>query len=166
MSRVLYLDMDGVLANFDEFRLSHYGAGRIEGDAFKKAVLEDKIFKNLNPMPSFEALRDYAEYFQQDIGEVYVLTSVGSMDQEVGVASAKQKTAWLLQHDIYFKPIFVCTLEQKGFYGSKGHILVDDNTRATNAFTAAGGYGLHHTEPANTVDKLQAFLIEDFVWAV
>ena len=109
----LYLDMDGVLCNFDKaYRsLRTYAS---DGDRFRSAVLEHRIFETLEHMPDTHELLDYVS----TLGgiNIEILTSMGTFDVERGHAAKTQKQIWLDTHNIPYKANFVRSKEEKSIY--------------------------------------------------
>lgn len=50
---------------------------------------------------------------------------------------------------------------QKDKYAGPGKILIDDYDRNSNAFTAAGGIGIIHTDSTNTLNQLKNILLQN-----
>lgn len=144
----LYLDMDGVLCNFDKaYRsLRTYAS---DGDRFRSAVLEHRIFETLEHMPDTHELLDYVS----TLGgiNIEILTSMGTFDVERGHAAKTQKQIWLDTHNIPYKANFVRSKEEKSIYAHDRAILVDDSIGCILPFNAKGGYGIHHSKSSDTI---------------
>lgn len=139
----LYLDMDGVLCNFDKaYRV--YDPEKEDRKKFRTAVLDKKIFENLEPMPNSNILLRYVESLT-DVN-VEILTSKGTFDEEQGAEAERQKKVWLDKHWINYKPNFVRSREEKAEYATKNSILIDDSSGCILPFKAAGGHGILYND--------------------
>lgn len=155
MLHEIFIDMDGVVADFDKHWIAKFGEKKNWcDDKFKNEILNENLFEELPAMPMMQIIIEEAKIQQSMGARVYMLTSVGTTDLEAGTAAARQKTNWLKNHNIPFRPIFVSYLQQKAFYAHKGAILIDDNLRATVPFGTNGGQAILHTNPLITVETL------------
>jgi Uncharacterized protein conserved in bacteria len=152
--------MDGVVADFDKYWVARHGSKKEWKDEnFHNDILNEGLFANLEMMPGAEELLDEVRLIKKAYGcQVYMLTSLGSTDLNVGREAATQKRDWLIKHDIEFMPIFVSYLEQKGYYADATAILIDDNSRATNAFMQGGGKAILHVNSDSTIIKLRQLI--------
>lgn len=137
--------MDGVLCNFDKafkpFKSPNVAYDRKQ---FSKAVLEHKIFENLEYMPHGLELLTHVKGISGITVEI--LTSVGTKDPIQGAEAARQKKHWLLKHGIHYKPNFVRMFSEKKEYAFPSSILIDDRPDCALPFSAAGGNGILHKD--------------------
>lgn len=141
----LYMDLDGVLCNFEKAYREMWHEFEYDRKRFKAAVLERSIFTNLEKMPGAEPLLQMMKYLRDNKGvNVEILTSTGSSDPAMIAAATQQKTHWLEKHGIAYKTNFVNNKPQKARFANKLSILVDDSIGCIDPFNAAGGYGVHH----------------------
>ena len=151
----IYLDMDGVICNFEEKFLPLKPAGvKYDKEVFAKAVMEHKIFENLNWMPNGQKLINHVRSIPGV--KVEMLTSVGTQRTEQGAEAARQKTLWLKRHGIDFHPNFVKMFSEKKKYANNMTILIDDRPDCALPFTEAGGHGILHED--KHIDKTLATL--------
>lgn len=154
MQPTIYLDMDGVVANFEKemFKMS---PEEFNDESFRKAVRDNKIFEKLEMMPNAAKLLKAVRSFNDVRREM--LTSVGiENDPDHKALVQDQKSKWLLANGIGYKPNFVEKMTRKGEYANEYCILIDDAERAITAFRENGGIGILYKD--NNVDDAIAQL--------
>ena len=144
----LYLDMDGVLCNFDKAYRA-FDPEKSDSKRFRHAVLDYHIFEDLEFMPDAQELLNYVS--KLDNIKVEILTSVGTFDVIQANAAKYQKTAWLNKNNIPYPPNFSRNKIEKAKYATPTSILVDDSLGCVNPFTEAGGHGILHTSSKETI---------------
>ncbi len=146
----LFLDMDGVLADFDTGYLNRFGHRPSKHDDQAHAVDWELVrqtsgfYRDLPPMPDFQELWDYTKQFKP-----IVLTGVPS-----SVEGAKSnKREWIDKHlgDV---PMIGCPSRDKSLYLTPGDVLVDDWEKYKGLWIAAGGRWITHTFAARTIGAL------------
>jgi len=147
----LYLDMDGVLCNFDKAYKSLRTHAE-DGNRFRAAVMEFNIFEELEFMPDTMELMNYVT--KLDGVNIEILTSVGTFDEVRGNAAKRQKNKWLDSRNFPYKPNFVRTKSEKANYATLNSILIDDSIGCIEPFNASGGHGILHTNSTHTVQIL------------
>lgn len=151
----IYLDMDGVVCNFEEkFAPLKTPGKKYDKEIFAKAVMEGKIFETLDWMPNGQKLIHYVSSISGV--RVEMLTSVGTHRPEQGAEAARQKTIWLKRHGIPFHPNFVKMFSDKKLYARPNTILIDDRPDCAGPFTEAGGHGILHED--RHIDKTISLL--------
>jgi hypothetical protein len=145
----IYLDMDGVLCDFEK-SFSKFRDPKVKYDKkiFREAVMTHKIFEDLEYMPNALKLLNEVKRLPVD---VEILTSVGTHDPMQGAEAARQKTLWLQRHGITYKPNFVRMFSEKANYATPTSIMIDDRPDVIAPFNRAGGHGITHED--KYVDK-------------
>ena len=166
MDRItLYLDMDGVLTNFEKAYRAMWDEFTYDRERFREAVLGRKIFENLEWMPNGERFISGVRLLESMYPQLNVemLTSTGTHRTEQKLAAIEQKTNWLRANGITWKPNFVCSKPEKAFYAIEAStILVDDSDGCTRPFIEKGGTAFLHRDDDHrlTLDKLDWYLDE------
>ena len=159
--------MDGVLCNFEKAFRVYNPSYTWDRKLFQHAILEGKIFQTLEWMPNGEKFIENIREIQKDYGiDIEMLTSCGTSDKIVKPAVAEQKTQWLADHGITWKPNFVSNKIEKSTYvdPSVVSILIDDHVGCTAPFIDKGGIAFLHKDSdyGATIQKLRWFLDEYF----
>lgn len=150
----LYLDCDGVLADFDR------GASALLGmppriyekrkglGAFWRELARHPDFYGSLPLMSdamtlFEAVRHL---------DPIILTGVPR-----GQWATPQKIRWAAEHFPGTRIITVLAVNKRD-HARDGDILVDDQLRHAHLWEGAGGIFIHHHDAPSTIDKLRAVI--------
>ena len=155
--------MDGVLTNFEKAYRAMWHEFTYDRERFREAVMEREIFKNLEWMPNGEMFIDGIRKLEKDYGlNVEMLTSTGTHRTDMKAAGIEQKTHWLKEHGIVWKPNFVCAKPEKSQYAKMRTILIDDHEGCNKTFIEKGGIDFLHKDSDYrlTLDKLDWCLDE------
>ena len=147
----LYLDMDGVLCNFDKAYRA-LDPEKADRKKFREAVFTYKIFEDLEFMPDAQELLNFVSKLEGI--NIQILTSMGTYDAEQGSQAKYQKMHWLKKHNIPYKPNFVRAKQEKANFAHDRAILVDDSTGCINPFNVKGGHGILHTKSSDTIQQI------------
>lgn len=147
----VFLDMDGVLANFHKEYADYAKEHVNDRKKFRQAVLEHKIFERLEKMPNADLLLNRVAGLDPRHFKVEILTSKGTFDPFQGDEAKRQKLVWLKKHGIPYNANFTRNKEEKANFAHKDAILIDDSIGCIEPFIAAGGIGILHAD--GDIDK-------------
>lgn len=147
----LYLDLDGVLGNFEGHVLTVFGlpTKRTIGVLGEKRFWLDLrshegFFENLPLMPDAMELFEAVEHLNP-----IILTGL-----PVGDWAEPQKRTWGAKH--FPKTTMICCLSaNKKDHMQPGDILVDDWDKYQSAWEEAGGIFILHTSAKDSIAKLK-----------
>jgi phosphoglycolate phosphatase-like HAD superfamily hydrolase len=163
MIKKIYLDMDGVLCNFEKryaelyektSDLSKNKQKRLFKENFYKFILQGQ-FRELEWMPGAE---DMLALIKSYPIKVEILTSSGGIHLYDEVR--EQKEEWLINHDIFYRPNVVPGKKYKCMFASPEHIIIDDTLDVITNFNECGGVGIHHTDAKLTMEILKNLMAE------
>ena len=152
--RRLYLDLDGVLADFDKRVLQLTGS---QPDALTKKQLWGAISPPhcSDFYASLEFTVDGRELWAATAEwQPTVLTGL-----PMGTWAEAQKRAWVAARLGPHVPVICCMARDKHTYARAGDVLVDDRAEtARAAWEAAGGVFVHHTSAARSIAELRVIM--------
>ena len=146
----LFLDADGVLADFDKgvedllgMPLKAYEAKHGRGAFWKKLATAKNFYGSLDEMPDARQLFDAVEHLKPTI-----LTGL-----PLGRWAAPQKIEWAADH-FPGVPIITCMARDKHKHMKPGDVLVDDRENHRAAYEEAGVVFIHHKNAADSLRQL------------
>jgi len=154
----IYLDMDGVLCNFERryFELYNELPGsmrdRKDFNVHWHNFIETKQFETLAWYPGGKELIDFCMKTKLPIE---LLTSSGGAKHHGEVE--RQKNVWLKNNGLgSLTANVVSGRKRKAEYATPNTILVDDTPDVIQSFNTAGGIGILHKEIGNTLMMLKS----------
>lgn len=150
----LFLDCDGVLADFDT------GAERVLGmapRAFEKKFGLGRFWAKLARDGDFYASLPLMPDAQQLFDGVAHLDPIILTGCPRGGWAEDQKVRWAAQH-FPGTPIITCMARDKRDHAARGDILVDDTLRHRERWEESGGLFIHHRNARDTLRALAAHL--------
>jgi 5'(3')-deoxyribonucleotidase len=146
----LFLDADGVLADFDlgTRRLlgaspKQYIAKHGRGAFWKRLAKAPNFYATLPEMPDGRQLFDAVKHLEPTI-----LTGL-----PMGSWAAPQKVSWAAEH-FPGVPIITCMARDKHKHMHFGDVLVDDREKHRAAYEEAGVLFVHHKNAEDSVKQL------------
>jgi 5'(3')-deoxyribonucleotidase len=146
----LFLDADGVLADFDEGvrRLLRMEGSEFEArygrrEFWRRIAKAKNFYGTLPEMPDATVLFDAVKHLKPTI-----LTGL-----PLGNWAAPQKVQWAAEH-FPGVPIITCMARDKHRHMQAGDVLVDDREKHRAAYEAAGVIFVHHKNAKDTLRQL------------
>ncbi len=144
----LFLDLDGVLADFDR------GVREVTGRRPEELPLKTmwaslsrapRFFETLEFMHDAEALWRFCAPHHPTI-----LTGL-----PLGSWAPDQKRRWVARMLGAHVPIITCMSRDKPRWSAPGHVLVDDRASAREGWERKGGVFVHHTSAETSIAELR-----------
>ena len=146
----LFLDCDGVLADFDAGAKALLGmtpaafeARRGRREFWRRIATAPNFYGTLPEMPDARQLFDAVEHLMPTI-----LTGM-----PLGNWAAPQKVEWAAEH-FPGVPIITCMARDKHKHMKPGDVLVDDRENHRPAYEAEGVLFVHHKSAADSLSQL------------
>jgi len=155
----IYLDMDGVIADFTKRYKELYlmepkqAEKNKEFDKFFNQFIATGQFATLDLMP--DAMLGI-EYLRNAPVPTQILSSTASPERNDAIA--KQKLIWLHTHGITFNPILVPGKRHKYKWATPDSIIIDDTESVINDWRKAGGIGILHKNWVTTLAILKMYV--------
>lgn len=148
----VYLDMDGVIADFDE------GVKLLTG-LYPKEQLQQKMWsaikKNEHQFWTYlPAMKDHlklVKFLQSNFEHLMVLSSPGNGGQE----TINGKLDWLTNNGVHIAAIF---RKDKAVYAEPNSLLIDDWSKNIEKWKQANGQTIHYTGWKQAKKELQQLL--------
>ena len=157
--RQIFLDQDGVLADFESGLTKALGYKvdlkdkKDVYDAEKRKLTAQRLFLNLDPLPDAWKLVDYC--MNSGI-HTEILTAAGTVNRTLVI---QDKIAWIRRH-IHPHWIIIPTFKgsQKAAFAHKKSVLIDDRQRNIDTWVEAGGIGILHETADKTIKQLDEII--------
>ena len=147
----IYLDMDGVIADFDKRYQELFNITTKQSERDKKWVqffnqfIQDRHFATLDLMPEAIELMDYLK----STGIPIIILSSTSSEKRDGEIRP-QKMEWLKKHKIDFPVILVPGAHLKKDYATPDSILIDDTSKNIDDWRRESGVGILYEDLLHT----------------
>lgn len=149
----IYIDMDGVIADFDQAIINTFGEeynNHIATKFWKETCVEAEMFRKMPPIS--EGIAMVTEILKYH--DICFMTSTGGMPHHIDIA--KQKLDWLHTHGLGDHPVAFCmSTVGKGRFASRGRLLIDDRRKVCDQWRMGGGsFFLFTREEAHNIATL------------
>lgn len=152
MRRQIFLDCDGVLADFDKGAEAILGAPphvfeKRNGarEFWRRLAQAPGFFENLPPMPDAQALYEAVKH-----RDPVILTGMPR-----GNWAEPQKRRWAERH-FPGVPVITTMAALKHEHTHPGDVLVDDRDKYRHLWEREGGVFVHHKDAASSIAELRA----------
>jgi len=153
VARQLYLDCDGVLADFDKGPTAVLG---LPPRAFEKRHGLGRFWQKLAQAPDFYFSLPLMEDAMELFDAVRHLDPIILTGLPRGNWAADQKVRWAAQHFPGTK-IITTMARDKRDHAKEGDVLVDDQLRHSARWEEVGGVFIHHRSAAETIERLRDY---------
>lgn len=150
--RKIYVDMDGVLSDFEGRYTSKFsmtplqarsGRDRKQFSTHWHQFIDDGEFATLPSFSKSELLVNFLTNLEGKF-EIALLTSSGGLDRHNDVMV--QKLQWLEDNCIEWPAIVVPGKRFKASFADKNSLLIDDTPANVENFVKAGGFAVLYTD--------------------
>jgi len=155
----IYLDLDGVIANFNKKYKEMFGIPPSVAEKDKKfepyfnEFIAKQAFANLDLMPDAINLMNY---LRKTGIPIEILSSTASEKRDADIRPQKMK--WLKDHGIEFPVILVPGARLKQQYAEPDALLIDDTSKNIDQWRREGGIGILYTDYVSCVAMLSMYL--------
>ena len=155
----IYLDMDGVIADFTKRYQELYKMMPREAEKNKQF---DKFFDEFIATGQFATLElmpgtmEGIEFLRKASAPTQILSSTANEARYDAIS--KQKLIWLQTHGITFTPNFVPGKRLKQEYAAPDKIIIDDTESVIEQWKAKGGIGILHKDWPSTLAILAMYV--------
>lgn len=159
MINKIYLDMDGVLANFEkryEELFNEKPSSSRELKNFSSNWTEFVEGKHFVTLDMFPGANELLKFVDSTGIEVEILSSSGGEKYHYQVAA--QKSLWLMSKGLWYKRNIVSGRSKKKNFATPNSILIDDTEDVIESFIEAGGLGILHRDAGKTIEILEKVL--------
>lgn len=155
----IYLDMDGVIADFEK-RYKHLyrilpreTATHKEFDKFFDEFIATKQFSTLDLMSGAVEGMKYLDTLGIPIE---ILSSTASEERHNSIS--KQKRTWLQINNLTYKQNFVPGKRHKYKFATPDSVIIDDTESVIKDWRKAGGIGILHRDWSSTMSILRMYV--------
>ena len=155
----IYVDMDGVVADFDKrFRdLSGMNPSDYEAKNGKNAFWDFIDVKHklafwvgIPPMSDAQSLIDYVSKHNYEMLTAPSIRKESLMGKGLWIRNWTKKGLFPSKPKVNYK-----SAKEKHKFAAPSHILIDDKKSTIDSWNAAGGIGILHTSANNTISQLK-----------
>ena len=160
--KTIYLDMDGVLSDFEKRYVELFGYGCAEAREKKQTIFRQHWldivngwhFATLDWFPGAKDLLEYVTSLKKI--ELRILTSTAGYEFHYEIT--KQKVKWVTDRNIDIPVITVPGKRFKKLWANENSLLVDDTAKNIDDFFNNGGNAILHVSAEDTIKKMKEYL--------
>jgi hypothetical protein len=154
----IFVDMDGVLADFDRHHEETFGFRSdklLDNVDWGKVAAVPNFYAGIPMMADAQLLWNFLLVARQGRPPI-VLTGIPASVAE----AADNKRQWVARNFGSNVEVRCCRSKEKCLHAQPGDILIDDWEKYRDLWIAKGGRWITHTSAADTVEQLQKVLYE------
>lgn len=147
---MLYVDLDGVMADFENSVISLTGEHPDNMNQYEMWTIlteADDFFFNLEFMHDALELWSYVKDYNPTI-----LTGI-----PYGGWASDQKIRWVGEKLGWDYSVITCFSSEKALYCSTNDVLIDDRIQAKLPWEEAEGIFIHHTDAGSSIEELKQY---------
>ena len=145
----LFLDMDGVLADFDGHYEAVFGHPRRRGSGWADVRTVQDFYFHIPPMPDMLELWEFCAPYTPT-----VLTGTPSTVSQARNNKHRWVETWLPPGT----PIICCSARGKSMFMKPGDVIVDDHDEYRHLWEEKGGIWVLHTSAKDSIKQLKKIL--------
>ena len=155
----IFVDMDGVVADFDQRFIDLSGMlpkeyeNKYGKNAFWDFIDEKnklKFWIGIPQMSDAQSLMDYVSQYDYEMLTSPSIKKQSLMGKGLWIKNHTNKGLFKLKPKVNYR-----FAKNKVEFAAPNHILIDDKASTINSWNAAGGVGILHTSAANTISQLK-----------
>ena len=156
-TRRVFIDMDGVLADFVGQYKALFGVELVAGrgaldpdppNFFENIDSNPRFFEDLPPLPNYDVLYNELKDFDR-LRSPIVLTAIPKRRTEQD--TRMQKIRWVRRYLGKHVRVLVCPASAKAHFGRPGDVLVDDYVKHSEPWVNMGGVFVLHKSVDATI---------------
>lgn len=155
---IIFVDMDGVLANWESRVIEILGDNYATASKGYKWAMITKYNNEVQPFyETLDKMSDADElwaFVTETFQYVSILSAAGSTPKD----TSTQKRNWLHKNLGEVNNIIVRDGGDKAKFANAKTILIDDRDKVLDPFIAAGGIGILHINAKDTIQQLQKII--------
>lgn len=163
--KTVYVDMDGVLADFKGYFQTLFGKNADEtSDPELWKLIENygkaKFFEEL---PWLSGSKEMWDFIVNNFMRVKILSALGKSDK-IDNQTSQGKHAWLSHHLPKLRDqdiILVENKHKKRHYSKSGEIIIDDTPVVIQEWMYKGGTGILFKSPRQVIEELKTYVYEE-----
>lgn len=160
--RTIYVDMDGVLADFDGgfYNIAGKSSDGVNNEelwGYIQSYGKAKFFSELSWLPGSQEMW---KFITDNFLKVKILSALGKSDK-IDNQTTQGKMSWL-SHNIpnlhSSDIILVENKHRKRHYSKAGDIIIDDTPVVIQEWTKKSGIGILHKTASDTINQLKQYV--------
>lgn len=161
-NRIVYVDMDGVIADFDSGfeSITQLNPDQIQQDEMWAKIEAHGKAKFFSELPWMPGGKELWVFVSQNFLQVKILTALGKSDA-VDKQTTTGKRDWLRKNIPNLKDsdiIMVANKHRKKQYATPTDIMIDDTEVVIQEWTRKGGIGILHKTTFETIRILNDYV--------